>query len=51
MPAKKQPEQRICEVCKQPVDSEDQLCGCEECGRLFGPCCNSEQDSMCVECV
>jgi hypothetical protein len=32
------------------VDVEE-LQGCEKCGRMFGKCCNSEQDSICVECV
>lgn len=40
----------ICEVCGDPVE-DDALCGCEKCGRMYGPCCNSIQDSICVECV
>ncbi len=41
----------VCEVCCDPVEDEDVLCGCDECGRMYGPCCNSIEDSLCVECV
>ena len=41
----------ICEVCDEPIGTGQQLCGCGQCGRLFGPCCNSEDDDLCVECV
>lgn len=41
----------ICEVCGDPVEDEDVLCGCEKCGRMYGPCCNSVVDSICLECV
>ena len=37
-----------CEVCEEPaVDPV----GCEVCGRLFGPCCNSVVPDVCVHCV
>jgi hypothetical protein len=39
-----------CEVCGGPVE-DGALCGCERCGRMYGPCCNSVEDSICVECV
>lgn len=32
----------------QPVRSR---LGCEYCARLFGPCCNSQEDSVCAECA
>ena len=41
----------ICGVCGEPVEHLDVLCGCEKCGRLYGPCCNSIEDSICVECI
>lgn len=37
-----------CEVCEQ-LAAVDALTGCEDCGRLFGPCCNSIQDVYCVD--
>lgn len=45
-----------CEVCNEPINTQShsapvQLCGCEKCGRLFGPCCNSVAPNYCVECV
>ena len=40
-----------CEVCEEPVNRPTDLGGCGRCGRLFGPCCNSEQDARCVECA
>lgn len=40
----------ICEVCDGSV-AVDSLSGCEDCGRMFGPCCNNAIDSnYCVEC-
>lgn len=46
------PESRFatCEVCNQFCDA-DERCGCERCGRMYGPCCNSVEDSICVECI
>lgn len=40
----------ICEICGDPVEHEDVFCGCEKCGRMYGPCCSSVEDSICVEC-
>ena len=40
----------ICEICGDPVE-DGALCGCEKCGRMYGPCCNSVEDSICVECI
>lgn len=42
-----------CEVCNEAVEAEDGtfLSGCEKCGRLFGPCCNSVDPNYCIECV
>lgn len=37
-----------CEVCGQKTN--EIRCGCETCGRLFAPCCNSVVDDLCVEC-
>ncbi len=51
MMAKPERGQQTCEVCGEPVNSVDDLCGCEKCGRMYGPCCNSVEDSICVECV
>lgn len=39
-----------CEICEQMVDME-KLSGCEKCGRMFGPCCNSMSPDICVECA
>lgn len=41
---------KCCEVCNEEVQSDYDLCGCEKCGRMYGPCCNSESDSICVDC-
>lgn len=38
----------ICEICGEVAEF---LCGCNECGRMYGPCCNSIEDSICVECI
>lgn len=42
-----------CEVCDEVLagDDAEYRNGCEKCGRLFGPCCNSVDDSRCIECV
>lgn len=37
-----------CEVCNS--EEHEYLCGCEGCGRMFGPCCNSMADDECVDC-
>ena len=51
-PAEKwNPEQRVCEVCDEPLEPSEHRCGCDQCGRMFGPCCNSEDPDRCVECV
>lgn len=43
---------KICEVCRETKLGDDEtLIGCFNCGRLFAPCCSSEQDDTCVECV
>ena len=40
-----------CEVCGEPAKkAEDRFC-CEKCGRAFGPCCNSMQDTICIDCA
>jgi hypothetical protein len=41
----------ICEVCGEAVESDDVLCGCDKCGRMYGPCCNSIENSICMECM
>lgn len=41
----------ICEVCCADVEDVYVLSGCDRCGRLFGPCCNSQDPDLCVECV
>lgn len=47
---KQQPgEPLVCEVCYEETDKP--LRGCELCGRLFGPCCNSDNNDVCVECI
>jgi hypothetical protein len=50
MMAKLERGEQICEVCGEPVKSVYDLCGCEKCGRMYGPWCNSVEDSICVEC-
>ena len=40
-----------CEVCGGVVDDGYDLIGCEKCGRMFGPCYNSQADGICVECI
>ena len=47
-PAKKK--QPICEICGNEIEEGQQLCGCNRSGRLFGPCCNSDDDNLCTEC-
>ncbi|HZT29447.1 MAG TPA: hypothetical protein VFA33_06170 [Bryobacteraceae bacterium] len=49
-PKQQKPEFVTCEICGQACDA-DERCGCEKCGRMYGPCCNSLEDSICVECV
>ena len=44
-------DETICEICEEVLDDDAHICGCEQCGRLFGPCCNSVEDDYCVECV
>lgn len=46
-------EKLICEVCEKPIEGGDaaKRIGCQFCGRIFGPCCNSLEDGTCVECV
>jgi hypothetical protein len=39
-----------CEICQQLVPDDPGLSGCEGCGRLYCPACNSVQDSVCLEC-
>ena len=39
-----------CEVCEEPVKEETDLYGCDKCGRLFGPCCNSDDGNLCGDC-
>jgi len=50
-PATPKPNHRICEVCEEEMIGDPAVCGCEKCGRLFGPCCNSADDNLCVECA
>ena len=40
-----------CEVCESRFPVGEYPTGCEQCGRLFGACCNSQEASICVECV
>ena len=40
-----------CEVCNGPLDDEYDLLGCDRCGRMYGPCCNTEQEGVCIECA
>lgn len=50
MPRRREPaEIESCEICEFPT-AEGRI-GCDLCGRLFGPCCNSVIDDVCVECV
>jgi hypothetical protein len=49
-PDEKPPE---CEVCDELIEGGAMTArtGCQLCGRMFGPCCNSQEDGTCVECV
>ena len=38
----------LCEVCGEETESTN---GCELCGKLYGSCCSSMRDSMCIECT
>ena len=41
-----------CEVCEASLEADvEEVYGCVKCARLFGPCCNSIEDDICVECV
>jgi hypothetical protein len=42
--------QETCEICDEPLKEGELVCGCEKCGNLYGPCCNSVHDGICVEC-
>jgi len=38
-----------CDVCE---DQDDDLCGCEGCGRMYCPCCASVYlADYCMDCV
>jgi hypothetical protein len=39
-----------CEICGALCDRDD-LSACEECGKMFCPCCNSLIIDTCVECA
>jgi hypothetical protein len=39
-----------CEICNQEIGEDGFYC-CERCARRFGPCCNSVDDTTCVECA
>jgi len=45
------PEPLICELCEDPLLESEQACGCNVCGRLYGPCCSSQCEGFCIECV
>ena len=40
-----------CEICEEPLEAGGCLVGCDQCGRLYGPCCNPMEDDVCVECT
>lgn len=40
-----------CEVCELVYHDGTPRYGCEQCGRLFVECCNSDDDNRCVECL
>lgn len=40
-----------CEVCEELLKPGQLLCDCEYCGKMFGPCCNSQDDGTCVDCA
>ena len=44
--------EKIWEICDSLVEDGEMLCGCELCGRMYGPCCNNPEgiDSLCAEC-
>ena len=48
---KEERDEVLCEVCDEPVSDATDLCGCNDCGKLFGPCCNSDDPDLCSECV
>ena len=41
-------EEDKCDICDEPVAGF--LSGCEQCGRMFGPCCDSEDEDCCAMC-
>jgi hypothetical protein len=43
---------KTCEVCGKAMKPQDYHSGCEECGKMFGPCCESADDGdLCVACA
>lgn len=40
-----------CEVCEDELGADEVRYCCEKCARAFGPCCNTNYDNLCVECV
>lgn len=41
----------VCEVCDEQLLEGALYCGCEKCGRMYGPCCNSIEDGVCIQCT
>jgi hypothetical protein len=39
-----------CEICGSDLPAGEYPSGCEECGKLFGSCCNSLKDDTCIDC-
>ena len=40
-----------CDICGEPVELPDDVCGCKGCGRAMGPCCESSRTGFCFECL
>ena len=45
-------EARICEICEQPVEDNEELQECNLCGNAFGFCCSIDwgDKKVCSDC-
>jgi len=39
----------LCDVCEELVNP-DELCGCEDCGRMYCEACSGSEDAQCADC-
>jgi len=39
----------LCDVCGEFVNP-DELCGCEDCGKMYCEACSGSEDAQCSDC-